>query len=125
MLGPESPPARVAQAAGGGRLPLRARQGFVGISPVPGANEAYKQVFFHKDSNRTTAGAFIPQPWAILIIPPEATNTGPGFNRGSGGGAQGCGFEALVGEYVLTEGGISYSPRLCFSVCVCVSVCRH
>ena len=28
-----------------------------------------------------------------VFTPPEATNTGPGFNRGSGGGARGCGFE--------------------------------
>ena len=27
---------------------------------------------------------------------PEATNTGPGFNRGSGGGARGCGFKERV-----------------------------
>jgi len=27
----------------------------------------HKQVFFQKDSNRTTAGVFIPQPKAILI----------------------------------------------------------
>jgi len=30
---------------------------------------------------------------------PEATNTGPGFNRGSGGGARGCGFGEQVGAY--------------------------
>jgi len=28
-----------------------------------------------------------------VLTPPEAANTGPGFNRGSGGGARGCGFE--------------------------------
>jgi len=46
-----------------------------------------------------------------ILTPPEATNTGPGFNRGSGGGARGCGSEERVGAYVRTEGVISYSPR--------------
>ena len=43
-----------------------------------------------------------------LITPPEAANTtgpGPGFNRGSGGGTRGGGFEERVGAYALTEGG--------------------
>jgi len=44
-----------------------------------------------------------------MITPPEATNTGPGFNRWSGGGAQWCGFEKRVGAYALTEGGRSRS----------------
>ena len=40
------------------------------------------------------------------ITPPEETNTDPGFNRGSGGGARGCGFEKeRVGAYARTEGG--------------------
>ena len=34
-----------------------------------------------------------------MITPPEATNTGPGFNRGSGGGARGRGFEERAGAY--------------------------
>ena len=34
---------------------------------------------------------------AQVFTPPEATNTGPSFNRGSGGGARGCGFEERVG----------------------------
>ena len=34
-----------------------------------------------------------------FIIPPEETNTGPGFNRGSGGGARGRGFEGRVGAH--------------------------
>ena len=55
-----------------------------------------------------------------VITPPEVTNTGPGFNRGSGGGARGCGFEERVGAYARAEGFVSYSPR---SVCVCVCVC--
>ena len=32
-----------------------------------------------------------------VITPPEATNMGPGFNRGSGGVARGCCFEERVG----------------------------
>ena len=36
-----------------------------------------------------------------IIIALEATNTGPGFNRGSGGGTRGCGFEERVGAYLL------------------------
>ena len=36
---------------------------------------------------------------------PEATNTGRGFNRGSGGGVRGCGFEERVGAYARIEGG--------------------
>jgi hypothetical protein len=40
-----------------------------------------------------------------LITPPEVANTGPGANRGSGGGARGCGFEERVGVYARTEGG--------------------
>ena len=46
-----------------------------------------------------------------VITTPEATKTGPSFNRGSGGGARGCGFEERVGAYARTEGVISYSPR--------------
>jgi hypothetical protein len=37
--------------------------------------------------------------------PPGETNTGPGFNRGSGGGAQGCGFEERARASARTEGG--------------------
>ena len=40
-----------------------------------------------------------------VITNPEATNTGPGFNRGSGGGARGCGFEERTGAYARKEGG--------------------
>ena len=39
-----------------------------------------------------------------MITPPEGTNTGPGFNRGSSG-RPGCYFEERVGAYALTEGG--------------------
>ena len=41
----------------------------------------------------------------VCGTPPEATNTGRGFNRGSGGGARGRGFEERVGAYARTEGG--------------------
>ena len=37
-----------------------------------------------------------------LITPPEVANTGPGANRGSGGGARGCGFEERVGVHART-----------------------
>ena len=39
-----------------------------------------------------------------FITPPEVANTGPGFNRCSGGGAQGCGFEERVGVHARTGG---------------------
>ena len=42
-----------------------------------------------------------------FFTPPEVTNTGPGFNRGSGGGARGCGFEERVGVHART-GGIHF-----------------
>ena len=41
----------------------------------------------------------------FLVTSPETTTTGPGFNRGSRGGAQGRGFEKRVGAYARTEGG--------------------
>ena len=44
-------------------------------------------------------------PCGESITPQKATNTGPGVNRGSGGGAQGCGFEERVGAYARSEGG--------------------
>ena len=40
----------------------------------------------------------------VVITPPKATNTGRGFNRGSGGGARRSGFEERVGVYARTEG---------------------
>ena len=54
----------------------------------------------------------------FVFTSPEATNTGRGFYRGSGGGARGGGFEEQVGAYARTEGVISYIPR---SLSVCVS----
>ena len=41
---------------------------------------------------------------APLFTPPEATNTGPGFNRGSNGRPW-CYFEERVGAYARTDGG--------------------
>ena len=53
-----------------------------------------------------------------FITPPEETNTGPSFNRGSGGGARGRGFENGWGHMrVLVPFPIAAA--------VCVSVCRH
>ena len=43
----------------------------------------------------------------LFITPPEVANTGPGVNRGSGGGARGCGFEERVGVHART-GGIQF-----------------
>ena len=40
-----------------------------------------------------------------LITSPETTNTGPGLNRGPGGGARGRDFEEREGAYAHTEGG--------------------
>jgi len=53
-----------------------------------------------------------------VVTPPEAMNTGPGFNRGSGGGARGRGFEERVGAYAHTEGG---SFPIAHDLCVCVA----
>ena len=36
---------------------------------------------------------------------PGSGEHGPGFNRGSGGGARECGFEERVGAYARAEGG--------------------
>ena len=60
-----------------------------------------------------------------LLLPPEATNMAPGFDRGSRGGARRCGFEERVGAYARTEGGhfLCSSPRcLCGYLPVCVSL---
>ena len=46
----------------------------------------------------------------LLITPPEVANTGPGVNRGSGGGARWV--------YMRVQGGfISYGRFVCLSVC--------
>jgi len=56
---------------------------------------------------------------SAFFTPPEATNMGPGFNRGSGGGARGCGFEERVGAYARTEEGLfPIAHGLCLSVCL-------
>jgi hypothetical protein len=60
-----------------------------------------------------------------VFTPPEETNTGPGFNRESGGGARGCGFEERVGAHARTKGGafpIAAAVCVCACLCVCVSV---
>ena len=50
-----------------------------------------------------------------VITPPEVANTGPGANRGSGGGgARGCGFEERVGVHART-GGIRFLWLFCVS----------
>ena len=48
---------------------------------------------------------------------PEATNTGPGFNQGSGGGARGCDFEERVGAYICAYRGWPFPSRRCLCVC--------
>ena len=58
-------------------------------------------------------------PSDLIFTPPEVTDTGPGFNRGSGGGAWGCGFEERVGAHARSGGSISYSRR-CLRACMCV-----
>ena len=57
---------------------------------------------------------------SCFITPPEVTNTGPGFDRGSGGGARGCGFEERVGVRARTGGIIFYSRFVCVRACVSV-----
>ena len=52
----------------------------------------------------------------FIITPPEVANTSPGVNRGSGGGARGCGFEERVGVHARMGGFISYSYFVCVSV---------
>jgi len=44
-------------------------------------------------------------PFETITTPPEVTNTGPGFNRRSGGGARGGDFEERVEAHARTEGG--------------------
>jgi len=57
-------------------------------------------------------------PTPHFITPPEVANTNPGVNRGSEGGARGCGFEGRVGVHART-GGIQFAGYF-----VCVSVCH-
>ena len=59
-----------------------------------------------------------------MITPPEVTNTGPSFNRGSGGGARRCGFKERVGAHARSVGSISYS-RCCLSVRVAKMAVDH
>ena len=44
---------------------------------------------------------------------PGSDEHGPGFNRGSGAGARGCGFEERVEAYARTEGGFPISHDAC------------
>ena len=53
----------------------------------------------------------------LFFTPPEVANTGPGVNRGSGGGTRGCGFEERVSVHART-GGINILWLVCLSVCV-------
>jgi len=52
---------------------------------------------------------------SAFITPLEATNTGPGLNQGSGGGARGRGFEERVVAYARTEGGRFLPHDVCLS----------
>ena len=52
---------------------------------------------------------------AAFITPLEVTNTGPGVNRGSGGGARGGGFEERVDVHART-GKIHFLWLFCLSV---------
>ena len=56
---------------------------------------------------------------AAYYTPGSGEHGNPVFNRGSGGGARGCGFEERVGVYARTEGGHFLYP-FCPCVCVCV-----
>ena len=59
---------------------------------------------------------------ASVITPPETSSTGPGFNRGSGGGARGCGFkERREGPFPIAHDS---SLSLSFSLCLCLLKCR-
>ena len=62
---------------------------------------------------------------AAMITPPEVANTGPGVNRGSGGGARGCGSEERVCVHARTgTGGIQF-PIAVLSVCCLLSDVAH
>ena len=50
-------------------------------------------------------GGFHPIQAPVRDYTPGSDEHGPGFNRGSGGGARGCDFEERVGAYARTEGG--------------------
>ena len=56
-----------------------------------------------------------------FVAPPEETNMGPGFNRGSGGGARGFGFEERVGAHARSGVGPFHIAALSVCVCVCLS----
>ena len=64
--------------------------------------------------------ALVPNP-VVFFKPLEVANTGPGVNRGSGGGARGCGFEERVGVHART-GGIHFLWLFCVSACCKMAV---
>ena len=76
------------------------------------------------EDGKPTATALLSLTWIfagawVLITPPEVTNTGPGFNRGSGGGARGCVASKNGWVYMRVQGGfISYGYFVCPSVYV-------
>ena len=62
-------------------------------------------------------------PRSLRYLHPRKTNTGPGFNRGSGGGARGNDFDERAGAWARTEGGYPIAHDLSPSIrqCLCVS----
>ena len=76
-----------------------------GIIPPPKIHEAptfrhyttQAQLFLINTGNIPASDLRSERTFLFLI-----TNTGPGFNRGSGGGARGCGFKKQVGAYART-----------------------
>ena len=61
-------------------------------------------------------------PVLYYLHPRKWRTRAPVFNRGSGGGARGCGFEERVGVYARTEGGHFLYP---FCPYVCVSFVKR
>ena len=56
-----------------------------------------------------------------VLTPPEATNTGPGFNRGSGGGARGRDFEERIGIFAYRGWSFPIAHDVCLAVRACSS----
>jgi len=83
----------------------------------PNGDAALRRMFHA----RCQPGPYVPR-CALVATPPEATNMGPGFNRGSGGGARGCGFEERAGGTCAYRGG---SFPIAHDASVCACVCRH
>ena len=59
-------------------------------------------------------------PYGVIFTPPEATNTGPGFNWGARAAPGGVVSKNGQGHMRIQRKVISY-----MSVCVIVLVCRH